>query len=128
MSKENEIEINKVVYVRKDSITKTEKAPSLKGKPLVLIRSYAAGVFYGYLNKKTATVAGIEVQLLNCKRIFQWYGACSLSQVATEGVKDKAQTKISVETPEQEIMNVIEIIPLSKESFENLNSVATWKK
>ena len=60
MSKE--ITIDWVVYIPK-SEAKQEKAVSLKGLPYKIVRTYSAGVFAGYLKKKT----GQNAILLNAK-------------------------------------------------------------
>lgn len=123
----NEITINNEVYVLKSSIKSSEMACNIDGLKPVLIRSYAAGVHYGYLKEEKFTEAGKVVVLVNTKRIFYWSGAASLSQLALEGVKNGDKCKISVALPEDEIVNVIETIPLTKAALENLNGVKTWK-
>jgi len=78
-----EIELNGIKYVPKDSIAKhTDKvAKSLKGKQYVIVRTYSAGVFAGYIDKRT----GKEATILNARRLWYWDGAASLSQLAKEG-------------------------------------------
>jgi hypothetical protein len=125
---QTEVQINGVDYIRKDSIKEANLAPSLDGLKPVLIRSYAAGVHIGYLKSSEYTSAGEVVTLLNTQRIFTWYGACSLSQVALEGVKEPDKCQFSVEIPENKITNVIETIPLTEVAFKNLKSVKIWKK
>lgn len=46
--KSNEMEINGVVYVPKDSIKSINMADNLEGMLFVLIRTYSAGVHFGY--------------------------------------------------------------------------------
>ena len=123
-----EVQINGVDYIRKDSIKGANLAPSIDGLQPVLIRSYAAGVHIGYLKSSEYTLAGEVVTLINTQRIFTWYGACSLSQVALEGVKEPDKCQFSVEIPENKITNVIETIPLTEAAFKNLKSVKIWKK
>ena len=64
---------------------------TLNTENIVLVRTYSAGVHFGTL----ASRDGREVVLTNARRLYQWSGACSLSQVATEGVK-LSGSKISV--------------------------------
>lgn len=99
----------------------------VNGLEAVLIRSYASGVHFGYLKEYKDTLSGRVVTLLNSRRVWSWVGACSLSQMALEGVKNHDECKFSVAIPEIEIVNVIEIIPLTREAFENLYSVQEWK-
>lgn len=120
-----ELEINGVSDVGKD-LVKNEVVDA-SGLKAVLIRSYASGVHYGYLKECADTLSGRVVTLVNSRRCWSWYGAATLSQMALEGVKEADKCKFSMELPEIEIMNVIEIIPLSEEAFKNLNSVKVWK-
>ena len=73
MKKSEEIEINGVKYVPKDSIKKM--ANDSKGLPYVLVRTYSAGVHAGYLSERK----GKEVKLIKARRIWYWDGAASLS-------------------------------------------------
>ena len=64
---EKEIEINRVKYVPKDSIKEASPmAKSMKGKKYVIARTYSAGVFAGYLDKKE----GKGAVLLNARRLW----------------------------------------------------------
>jgi hypothetical protein len=89
-----------------------------------IIRTYSAGVHYGILQSKN----GDEVELNEAIRIWQWYGACSLSQLAMEGTKDPDQCKFSVPVKQITLLGVIEIIPCSDKAIANIESVPTWKK
>jgi len=120
-----EININGTIYVPKSSVSSVVNAKGLKA---VLIRSYAAGVHFGYLENEEFTPAGKVVTLVNTQRVWYWDGACSLSQMALEGVKNPENCKFSVEIPRNEIVNVIETIELADSAFINLKKVAIWKK
>ena len=126
------IMIDNVKYVREDS--QKEITNNIDGLKAVLIRSYASGVHYGYLKKTKDLLAGLSVVLVNSRRIWNWYGAASLSQLAMEGVKDKENSKITMILPEIQIQQVIEIIPLSKEALGQalrkilLTSCRRWNK
>jgi hypothetical protein len=91
--------------------------------PYVLVRSTDSGVHFGNLASKK----GNEVTLLNSRRVWAWAGACSLSQMAVEGVKKPDECKFSVIVPEITILGVCEIIPLSPEAVQNLYGVDEWK-
>jgi len=121
----NSIKIDEVEYIRKDSIESI--SPVLSSSPFVLIRTYSAGVHYGYLVKRESTLAGIEVTLQNARRIWYWSGANSLSQIATEGVKKPNDCKFSVEVPFIQLV-AIEIINITKLAQINLNEVKVWKQ
>jgi hypothetical protein len=117
-----ELTVNGITYVPKDSVQSKLKN-SLDGLQCVVIRTYSAGVFYGYLSKKD----GQEVELLNAKRIWVWYGAASLSQLSVDGVSRPTECKIPVAVPSITLLQVIEIIPLSEKAFNSLESVPVWK-
>lgn len=125
---DGEMEINGNLYVLKSSIKNNEKAPSLKGLKLVIIRSYASGVHYGYLKSRKDLLAGLSVELVNTRRVYKWAGACSLSQLATDGSTEPASCQISVTVPEMEVMQVIEIIPVTAKAANSLNAIVEWKK
>ena len=120
-----EININGTVYVPKNGISGVVNAEGLKA---VLIRSFAAGVHFGFLEKENFTPAGKVVTLVNTQRVWCWDGACSLSQMALEGVKMPENCKFSVEIARNEIVNVIETIELTEKALENLKNVPIWKK
>ena len=130
MEKQNikEVEINGILYVPKGTNENQLAKPNVDGLKAVLIRSYAAGVHFGWLRDQEFTEAGKVVTLVNTRRIWYWDGAASLSQVALEGVKKPESCKFSVMIDENEIVNVIETIPLTEKALDNLLKVAIWKQ
>lgn len=127
MSEVKVIKIDDVEYIRKDSINELKQAVNVDGLKAVLVRSYAAGVHFGYLKKEEFTASGKVVVLLNTRRVFYWDGAASLSQMALEGVSKPKNCKFSVQLDSNEIVNVIETIPLTEKALLNLYGVAIWK-
>lgn len=123
--KKEEIELDGEIYVRKSSLK--SEAKDLNGMRCVLVRSYAAGVHFGYLKSTEHTLAGTLVTLVDTRRVYSWQGAATLSQMALEGVKKPDGCKFSVVIPENTIQNCIEIIPISEQAWESLKSVAVWK-
>jgi hypothetical protein len=113
-------------YVRADSIQK--EAQTVDGMKYCVIRSYGAGVFCGYVKEKLSEPNGINVDLVNSRRIYYWSGACSLSQMAIEGLKDIDNSKIAMVVPIQTVANVIEIIPMSEIASKQIQSASVWKK
>ncbi len=76
-----------------------------KSKPMfVVVRTYSAGVHFGYLD----TQEGTEVVLKDARRIWNWSGANTLNEVATAGVA--AGSKISVAVPSIKLTEAIEVI------------------
>ena len=90
----------------------------------VLVRTYSAGVWVGYLKKEN----GDEVELENARNIWYWSGAASLSQLAMEGVKDPDNCKFPMEVPKIILKGVISIIPCTEEAKQNISEVPVWKK
>lgn len=89
----------------------------------VIIRSNRAGVFFGTLKKKN----GDEVVLTDCRRLWSWSGAASLSQMAVDGVKNPENCKFTVAVPKIIILGVIEIIPCSEQAIASIEGVSEWK-
>lgn len=88
----------------------------------VIIRANKAGVFYGTIIRKD----GDEVELKDCRRIWHWNGAASLSELALSGVKREGN-KFSVTVESIVILGVIEIIPCTEDAIKNIESVPVWK-
>ena len=89
----------------------------------VIIRADRAGVFFGTLKEKN----GNEVTLSDCRRLWCWYGAASLSQLAVEGTKDPNNCKFTIVVPAITILGVIEIIPCTEEAVKSIEKVYVWK-
>lgn len=126
---EETITINGVQYVKLDSIQTFYKpefngAKSSEGYPFVIIRSYDAGCFCGYL--KEMDDATRKVILLDSIRMHQWFGA-SLSQLSQEGTPDATKCRFAMPEHEKTIFNVIEMTPCSEAAALNLQAVPSWK-
>ena len=92
-----------------------------------VIRCIEAGVFYGTVIEKENTPSGVECTIKNCRRIWHWDGAASLSQLAMEGVSKPENCHFSVVVPEMAVIGVIEIIPASEQAIKSIESVPIWK-
>jgi hypothetical protein len=120
----NEVEINGIVYVPKGSEKQSEVI--VDGLKLVMVRTYSAGVFFGYLARRESTLAGIEVTLLNARRVYYWAGAATLSQLAMEGTSKPEDCKFPIPVNSIELI-AIEIIPITEIAEKSLNKVKIWK-
>lgn len=89
----------------------------------VIIRADRAGVFFGTLKGKT----GNEVTLTDCRRLWCWYGAASISQLAVEGTKQPRDCKFTLVVPIITILGVIEIIPCTEQAIKSIENVEIWK-
>lgn len=119
----NEVELNGVKYIRKDSIDQNKVAESLDGMPYVIVRTHSAGVHSGFLKSRT----GQEVELLHARRLWYWKGAASLSQLAEEGTKNPNECKFPCEVSRIELMQAIEIIPCTQKAKESIQNVKVWQ-
>lgn len=93
----------------------------LIGKP-VIIRTYSAGVHFGILDARK----GPEVRLKNCRRIWYWEKAFTLSTVAMEGVG--GSSKMPAAIPEIVLTECIEVIPCSEKAASVLESYPVHKQ
>lgn len=122
----NEIVIDGKVYVLKSTIKNSAPAKkSLKGLDYCIVRTYSAGVFAGYYDRKTK---GQEGTVFNARRLWYWDGANSLSQLALEGVKKPENCKFAMEVPEVDLKNIIEVLPCTEVARLNILSVKEWKQ
>lgn len=90
-----------------------------------IIRTNRAGVFFATLadyDRATRTA-----ELHNCRRLWFWSGASSISQLAVEGVKNPHKCKFTISVPQMQVEEVIEIIPCTEDAVKNIESVAVWK-
>ena len=62
----------------------------------VIIRANSAGVFYGTLNEVEPVGNELQVELRDLRRLWYWEGACSLTQLAMEGVKFPEKCKFTI--------------------------------
>ena len=94
----------------------------------VIIRSYEAGVFFGTLNEVEQAKDNYTVELLNCRRLWYWKGACSITQLAVDGTKDPDGCQFTITEPSIVISSVIELHECSKKAIKSIESVAEWKQ
>lgn len=121
MSKPETIKIDDVTYIREDSIN--SKAQSFEGMECVIVRTYSAGVFMGYLKERN----GKECVLVNARRLWQWSGAASLSQLSVDGVKNPNQCKFPCVIPWVMLTEAIEILPVSEKAKNSIDEVPVWE-
>ena len=91
----------------------------------VIVRCNRAGVFYGIL--KEYDKINREATLTDCRRLWYWKGACSLSEMAVSGVKKTRDCKFSVIVPEMVVMEVIELLPASEDAIKSIEEVEIWR-
>ncbi len=92
-------------------------------KKYVIVRTYSAGVFAGYIEKRE----GQEVTMINARRLWYWEGAASLSQLATDGTSKPEKCKFPCEVERVLLLEAIEILDVSEKSKKSINSVKVWE-
>ena len=90
-----------------------------------IIRTYSAGVFFGEVANQENTPAGVIATIKDCRRLWCWYGAASLSQLALEGAR--RDSKFTMTVPEMVVCGVLEIIPCTDKAVESINAVPVWR-
>lgn len=90
----------------------------------VIVRGDRSGVFYGTLADKH----GQEVELTDCRRIWYWDGAASISQLAVDGTCKPDSCKFTVYVDEIILTDVIEIIPCTEKAIGSIEGVTSWKR
>ena len=87
-----------------------------------LVRCDRAGVFAGEIESRN----GQEVVLRNCRRIWYWDGANSLSELAVNGTKKPNNCKFTVVVDRLEVLEAIEIIECTEKARKSIEGVRVW--
>ena len=90
----------------------------------VIARTYSAGVFAGELVSRE----GKEVVLRNARRLWFWDGAASLSQLAVSGTSTPQNCKFPGAVSRVTLLDLIELLDVSPEGRQSIESVPLWKK
>ena len=93
----------------------------------VIVRTERAGVFFGEIEKQENTPAGVLVTIKDCRRIWYWDGAASLSELAVSGTRYPYRCKFPPAVKSMTVCGVIEIIPCTVEAVESIESVPVWR-
>lgn len=94
-----------------------------KKKEYKIVRTYSAGVFAGYLESRK----GQEVVLTEARRIWQWQGAASLSQLAQSGTSRPDLCKFPEAVDRVLLIQAIEIIDVTPAAQQIIAQVPIWK-
>jgi len=111
-----EVEIDGIKYIPKQL--------SVDGCEYVIVRTYSAGVFAGYLENRK----GKEVTLKQARRLWRWAGAASLSQLAIEGTSKPEGCKFPCEVNSITLTESIEIIPTTELARKSIAGVPVWSE
>lgn len=99
----------------------------MKKEKFYIVRTHSAGVWFGNKKELNGSIAVIT----NARRLWQWAGAASLSQLAIEGVKNPSGCKFTMTITDEEgvyLPQVIEFLPCTDEAVANINAVPVWKR
>jgi len=114
------IETNGVEYVKK-TVQTDNPVDDLQ---YCVVRTYSAGVHIGYV-KEFGVNHPQSATLLKSRRLHYWTDACSLSQVAMDGVGE--ESRIAMELPEIRLTDVIEVITCSEKAKKFFINAPVWK-
>jgi len=114
------ITVNGVEYVEKSSVPTL--ADQVDGMEYVIVRTYSAGVFAGYLKYRE----GQEVELINARRLWYWEGAASLSQLAVDGVSKPDKCKFTCPVLSITLTQAIEILSVTSKAQQSISKVKEW--
>ena len=117
----NEVSINGQVYVLKGE--QEQMSESVDGLEYKIVRTYSAGVFAGYIKSRK----GQEVEMVKARRLWQWYGAMSLSELAVEGTMQPNDCRFAVEV-DVTLINAIEILSVTAKAKKSIQGVKKWVK
>jgi hypothetical protein len=115
----DELVIDGQTYVPKGN----KMAEELDGLKYVIVRTYSAGVFAGYLESRD----GQEVVLKKARRLWYWTGAFTLSQLAMEGVNKPSECKFPCEVDSIQLFQVIEIIEATEKCRNSISEVKIYE-
>ena len=105
-------------------IQKTDCIEKVVSYEYVIIRTYSAGVFAGYLKSRI----GKEVVLAHARRLWYWDGAASLSQFATDGTNKPENCKFPCEVDEVTLTEMIEMLPVTEKAHQSIKDVPIWEQ
>lgn len=91
--------------------------------PYVIVRTQNAGCFAGLLVSRE----GGEAVLDQCRRLWYWAGAASLSQLAVEGTSQPNRCKFPPHTDAHCVREVIEVIPVTERGRASIEGVPVWR-
>ena len=97
-------------------------AQTLDGMKYCIVRTYTAGVFAGYVESRERKTVTIR----EARRIWQWKGAATLSQLATYGTSIPDGCKFPPEVGRITVTEAIEILECTEKARESIKGVPVW--
>ena len=87
-----------------------------------IVRGDRSGIFAGEVGEKENQ----NVIIRNCRRLWYWDGACSISELAVNGTARPKNCKFTVTVDEIELTDAIEIIPCTQRAEKSIKGVEIW--
>lgn len=89
-----------------------------------VFRGDHSGVFFGTLLEQE----GQQVLIGNCRRLWYWDGACSLTDIANIGTRCPERCKFTIATESMMITDCIEVLPCTEQAIKVLEGVEAWTR
>lgn len=97
---------------------------AVKTMKYVIVRTYSAGVFAGYLAHRE----GKEATIKQARRLWYWTGAASLSQLAQSGTSSPGTCKFPEHVDSITVTEAIEILDVTPEAQASIQGVPVWRE
>lgn len=91
-------------------------------KQKYIVRGDRSGVFYGEIKERN----GKEVVMTNCRRLWFWSGANSISQLAQLGTSAPAKCRFTCAVDECVVLDAIEIDKCTECACKSIDEVPVW--
>lgn len=88
-----------------------------------IIRANGAGVFFGEIVEENGNIVTVK----DVRRIWEWAGANTLSELAQQGTTKPKECKITCKVDKIKIFNVVEILDVSEKAAKTIDGVEEWK-
>lgn len=88
-----------------------------------IIRGDRSGVFFGEIVNRN----GQETVIKDCRRLWYWEGAASLSELAVSGTKLPDECKFTVTVSFVTITDAIEILDVTEAAAKSIDGVHVWR-
>ena len=88
-----------------------------------IVRTNRAGVFFGEIKERSAT----EITMTNVRKLWYWNGACTVEELAVNGVQKPKDCKFTVIIAEMTLADPIQIIPCTDLAVRRISEVSVWK-
>lgn len=90
-----------------------------------IVRCCTAGVFFGEVKEVSSDANGLNVRMVNARKIWNWSGAAAVEELSQAGCNDNS--KITVAVPDIVVANAIQIIPCSDKAIKNIEAKKVWQ-